>query len=106
MLGNFTYKNKKDLTSNTKKHTVKTNTQQSQSLLSSFTPFNNRLFICQPFDINSDLLFNMFRSSRFLIIKAFSLRHNLQLLIKVFPLTRLAVENLIVGGAQFSTNFQ
>ena len=47
------------------------------------------------FDIKSDLLFNIFTSSRFLIIKAFSLRHKLQLLIKVLPLTRLAIENLI-----------
>ena len=55
--------------------------------------------MCRHFDINSDLLFNMFTSSRFLIIKAFSLRHKLQLLIKVLPLTRLAIENLIVGTA-------
>ena len=34
----------KDFISN-KKHTVKTNTYQSQSLLSSITLFNNRLFI-------------------------------------------------------------
>ena len=33
-----------------KKHTVKTNTPQSQSLLSSFTLFNNRLLICQRVD--------------------------------------------------------
>ena len=45
-------------------------------------------------------------SSRFLIIKAFSLRHKLQLLIKVLPLTRLAIENLIIGTAPLSTNFQ
>ena len=86
--------------------TVKTNTHQSQSLLSSFTLFNNRLFICQDFDINSDLLFNMFTSYRFFIIKAFSLRHKSQLLTKVLPLTRLAIENLIVGTMSLSTNFQ
>ena len=48
----------------------------------------------------------MFTSSRFLIIKAFSLRHKLQLLIKVLPLTRLAVENLIIGTATLRTNSQ
>ena len=95
----FTYKcfylqKQKDFISNTKKHTVKTNTHQSQSLLSSFTLFNKRVLICRHFDINSDLLFNMFTSSRFLIIKAFPLRHKLQLLIKVLPLTRLAIENI------------
>ena len=89
-----------------KKHTVKTNTPQSQSLLSSFTLFNNRLLICQRVDINSDFLFNVFTSSRFLIIKAFSLRHKLYLLINVLPLTHLAIENLIVGTAPLSTNFQ
>ena len=62
--------------------------------------------MCRHFDINSDLLFNMFTSSGFLIIKAFSLRHKLQLLIKVLPLTPLAIENLIVGAAPLSTNFQ
>ena len=63
-------------------HTVKVNTHQSQSLLSFFTLFNSRLFICRHFDINSDLLLNMFRPSRFLIIKAFALGHKLQLFIK------------------------
>ena len=62
--------------------------------------------MCRHFDINSDLLFNMFTSSRFLIIKAFSLRNKLQLLIKVLPLTRLATENLIAGTALLSTNSQ
>ena len=62
--------------------------------------------MCLHFDINSDLLFNMVSSSRFLIIKAFSLRHKLQLLIKVLSLTPLAIENLIVGTALLSTNFQ
>ena len=80
----FYLQKQKDFISNTrKKHTAKTNTHQSQSLLSSFALFNNRLFICRHFDINSDLLLNMFTSSRFLIIKTFSLRHKLQLLIKV-----------------------
>ena len=50
------------------------------------------------FDINSDFLFNMFKSSKLLIIKAFPLGHKLQLLIKVLPLTRLAIENLIAGS--------
>ena len=68
--------------------------------------FNKPLFICRHFDINSDLFFNMFTSSRFLIIKAFSLRHKFQLLIKVLPLTRLAIENVIVGRAPLLTNFQ
>ena len=53
------------------------------------------------FDINSDLLFNMFTSST-----AFSLRHKLQLLIKVLPLARLAIENKNVGTAPLPTNFQ
>ena len=48
--------------------------------------------MCRHFDINFDLLFNMFTSSRFLIIKTFSLRHKLELLMKVLPLTRLATE--------------
>ena len=56
--------------------------------------------MCRHFDRNSDLLFIMFTSSRFLIIKDFSLRHKLQLLIKVLPLTRLAIENVL------SNNFQ
>ena len=56
--------------------------------------------------MNSDLLFNMFTSSRCLIIKAFLLRHKLHLLIKLLTLTRLAIENLIVGTAPLSTNFQ
>ena len=110
MLGNlqsiFYLQKQKDFISNTKKHIVKTNIHQSQSLLSSFTLFNNRLFKCRHFDINSGLLFNMFTSSMFLIIKACSLRHKLQLLIKVQPLTSLAIENVIVGTALFSTNFQ
>ena len=89
-----------------KKKTVKTNTHKSQSLLSSFILFNNRLFMCQHFDINSDLFLNIFTSSRLLIIKAFSLRHKLKLLIKVLPLTHLAIENLIVGTVPLSTNFQ
>ena len=93
--------------SNTKKnHTVKTNIPQTQSLLSSFTQFNNRLFICPHFDINSDFLFNMFTSSRFLIVKAFSLKHKFQLLTKVLPLTHLAIENVIVGTTPLSTNSQ
>ena len=62
--------------------------------------------MCQHFDINSDLLFNLFASSGFLIIKAFSLSHKLQLSIKVLPLARLAIENLIVGTGPLSTNFQ
>ena len=57
--------------------------------------------MCRHFDINSDLLFNMFTSST-----AFSLRHKLKLLTKMLPLTRLAIENLIVGTASLSTNFQ
>ena len=101
----FTYKNKKISSVIQKTHTVKTNTHQSESSLSSFTLFNNPFFMCQHFDINSDLFFNMFMSSRFLIIKAFSLRHKLQLLIKVLPLTRLAIENLIVVKARLSTYF-
>ena len=48
----------------------------------------------------------MFASSRFPIIKVFSLRHKFQLLKKVLPLTRLAIENVIVGTASLSTNFQ
>ena len=80
-----------------KQHTVKANMHQSQSLLSSFTLFNNRLFICQHFDINSDLLPNTFTSSRFLIIKAFSLRYKSQLFIK---------GNLIAGTAPLSSNFK
>ena len=100
----FYLQKQQDFVSNkNKKHTVKTNTYQSQSLLSSFTLFNNCLFICWHFDINFDLLFNMFTSSRFLIIKTFSLRHKLQLLINVLPLTCLANENLIVGTAPLST---
>ena len=91
MLGNlpliFLPKKQKDFISNTRKHTGKTNTRQSQSLLSSFNLFNNRLFICRHSDLNSDLLFNMFMPSRFLVIKVFSLRYKLQLLIKVLPLT-------------------
>ena len=64
---------------------MKTNTHQSQSLLSSFTLFIIAYvgIICRHFDINSDLLFNMFTSSRFLIITVFSPRHKLQLLITV-----------------------
>ena len=58
------------------------------------------------FDVTSDLLFNMVTSSRCLIIKAFSLRCKLQLLIKVLPLTRLAIENLNIGTEPLSTNFQ
>ena len=80
-----------------KQHTVKANMHQSQSLLSSFTLFNNRLFVCGHSDINSDLLPNMFTSSRFLIIKAFSLRYKSQLFIK---------GNLIAGTAPLSSNFK
>ena len=87
MLGNlpliFLPKKQKDFISNTRKHTGKTNTRQSQSLLSSFNLFNNRLFICRHSDLNSDI----FMPSRFLVIKVFSLRYKLQLLIKVLPLT-------------------
>ena len=39
-------------------------------------------------------------------MKAFSTRHKAQLLIKVLPLTSLAIENLTVGTAPLSTNFQ
>ena len=103
MLGNlqsiFLPTKKRDFISNANAH-------QSQLLLSSFILFNNGLFICRHFDINFELLFNMFTSSRFLIIKTFSLRHKLQLLIKVLPLTRLATENLIADTAPLSTNFQ
>ena len=45
-------------------------------------------------------------ASRFLITKAFSLRYKFQLLLKVLPLKRLAIENLIVGTAPLSANFQ
>ena len=68
--------------------------------------FNNRLFICRHFDINSDLSSNMFASSRFLTIKVCSLRYKLQLLMKVLPLTRIAIENLIVSTAPLSINFR
>ena len=94
----FYLQSKKDFISNTKKHTVKTNTHPSQSFFSSFALFNNRFFYMSLFDINSDFLFNMFKSSKLLIIKAFPLGHKLQLLIKVLPLTRLAIENLIAGS--------
>ena len=39
-------------------------------------------------------------------MKAFSTRHKAQLLIKVLPLTSLAIENLTVGTAPLPTNFQ
>ena len=49
MLGNlqsiFLPKKQKDFISNTKKHTAKINTHQSQSLLSFFTLFNNHLYV-------------------------------------------------------------
>ena len=48
----------------------------------------------------------MFTSSRFLIIKAFSIKHRLRLLIKVLSLARLATENLIVDTTPLSINFQ
>ena len=45
-------------------------------------------------------------SSKFLIIKSFSIRHKLQLLISDLPLTRLAMEKLTVGRAPLSFNSQ
>ena len=44
--------------------------------------------------------------SKFLIVKSFSLRHNLQLLISDLPLTRLAMKKLTVGTVPLSFNSQ
>ena len=63
----FYLQSKKDFISNTKKHTVKTNTHRSQSLLSSFTLFRNRLLVCRHFDINSDLCLTCLRHLDFLL---------------------------------------
>ena len=84
----------KDFISNTKKHTVNTNTHQSQSLQSSITLFNNRLVICQHF---STLIWILTLCLTCLCHLNFLFK--LQLLIKVLPLTRLAFENIVVGTA-------
>ena len=79
MLGNLQsifYLQKEKYFISNKKTSLKTSTHQSQSLLSSFTLFNNCSFLCRRFDINYDLL------------------------------SRFAIENLIVGTTPLSTNFQ
>ena len=89
----FTYKSKK-ISANTKKHTVNTNTHQSQTLQSSITLFKNCLVICQHF---STLIWILTFCLTYLCHLNFLFK--LQLLIKVLPLTRLAFENLVVGTA-------